>query len=543
MKFGVDYRRLSSSVLGGPSDNGLWYAQVPFFNDIPSADSGNPAFTFVQDTLPVTFLFRNLGAFAQDTWRISRRLTATYGVRWDVDFSPSTVRGPDLSAVTGFNLGNLSTLALAPVGTSPYPTKWTNLAPRAGIAYQLREQENWQTVIRGGFGVFYDLSSAETGNIYNGGGYPYGGYSILSTSFPPPGSAAAAPPIVPPTADNGATLYAVNPALKSPYTLEWNVAIEQALGKGQTLTTTYVGSVGRRLLQTANIMFPATGAYNFAAADLTTNAGSSSYNALQTQFQRRLSHGLQALASYTWSHSIDTGSAGSVGDPQNALSLFDSNENRGSSSFDIRQTFTSGITYALPKPFHNALAAAALHGWSIDSIIQARTAPPVNIYYSSLNALTNGFAAAIRPDLVPGQPLYLYGSGYPGGKAINPAAFAPPPLDPNTGAPISQGDLSRNLLRGFGMFQWDLGIHREFALHERWKLQFRAELFNIINHPNFAPPVGDLGAPGALNPQFGVSTQNLAQGLSGGGIGNGAFDPLYQIGGPRSVQLAMKLMF
>ena len=543
LKFGVDYRRLSPAVLGGPADNGLWYSYLPDFPDIPSADGGIPGFSFVQVTLPVTFLFRNLGAFAQDTWKVTPRLTLTYGIRWDVDFSPATVSGPDLSAVTGFNLANLSNLALAPAGTPPYATKWANLAPRIGAAYQVRSNDRWQTVVRGGFGVFYDLSSSETGNIYNGGNYPYGSYSLPAGNFPLPVSALAPPPVVPPSLANGETLYAVNPNMRLPYTLEWNLAIEQSLGREQVLRTSYVGADGERLLQTANIVFPATGSYNFAAANLVTNAGISRYNALQVQYQRRLSKGLQAMASYSWAHSIDTGSSGSTGDPSNALALLNSHDNRGNSSFDIRQTLTSGVTYQLPGSWSNAFAKSILGGWSLESILQARTAPPLNIYYSALGALTNGFAAATRPDTVPGLPFYLYGSGYPGGKALDPAAFAPPPLDPTTGDPTAQGDLARNALRGFGMVQWDVGIHREFSLRESLKLQFRAELFNGLNHPNFAPPVGDLGSPGALNPQFGLSVQNLAQGLSSNGIGNGGFDPLYQIGGPRSIQLALKLAF
>jgi hypothetical protein len=179
----------------------------------------------------------------------------------------------------------------------------------------------------------------------------------------------------------------------------------------------------------------------------------------------------------------------------------------------------------------------------LDTILTARSAPPVFVYYAELSTLAAGFAAGARPDVVPGEPFYLYGAQYPGGKALNPAALTSPPLDPNTGLPLRQGDLARNMLRGFGALQWDLGIHRDFLIREGLKLQFRAELFNAINHPNFASPIGDLGAPGALNPQFGISTQNLAQGLSSNGIGNGAFNPLYQIGSPRSVQLALKMTF
>ena len=98
-----------------------------------------------------------------------------------------------------------------------------------------------------------------------------------------------------------------------------------------------------------------------------------------------------------------------------------------------------------------------------------------------------GFTTQVRPDLVPGQPLILFASTYPGGRALNPAAFVNPPEDAD-GNPIRQGTLGRNALRGFGLTQWDFAIHRHFPIHDSLKLEFRAELFNVLNHPNFAPP-------------------------------------------------------
>jgi hypothetical protein len=167
--------------------------------------------------------------------------------------------------------------------------------------------------------------------------------------------------------------------------------------------------------------------------------------------------------------------------------------------------------------------------------------------------LTNGFNPDIRPDITPGIPLYLYGSQFPGDKAINnmPGAvpggcpngspsvgpFCDPPVDANFNA-IRQGTLGRNVVRGFGLFQWDLGVHRDFAIYESVKLEFRAEMFNLLNHPNFAPPVGDI-----TSPDFGRSTEMLGQQLSGGSLGTGGFSSLYQIGGPRSMQVALKLTF
>jgi hypothetical protein len=124
----------------------------------------------------------------------------------------------------------------------------------------------------------------------------------------------------------------------------------------------------------------------------------------------------------------------------------------------------------------------------------------------------------------------LYGSGYPGGKIFNKAAFTAPP----TG---QQGNLGRNVLRGFGAWQADIAIQRQFSLTERVALRFRGEFFNIFNHPNFGPPDNTL-----TDATFGYSTQMLASSLGSGGA-NGGFNPLYQIGGPRSVQLALKLIF
>jgi hypothetical protein len=539
LKFGVDYRRLSPRF--GPAA----YNQQAYFLDIPSAEAGTPnGGAVVLSSLPATFLFRNLGVFAQDTWHIAPRLTATYGLRWDVDFVPSSISGPKFNAVTGFNLSNLSNLALLPPGTPPYKTKWGNLAPRIGLAYQVSESQLWQTVLRGGFGVFYDLASSEAGNNAAPNSYPFGSFAVPSGNFPFSPAAAAPAPIVSPSASNPGLLYAFDPNLGLPHTLQWNVAVEQALGKQQTLSISYVGAAGRRLIQTAAIPLPPS----FVVAQLVTNAGTSDYDALQLQFQRRLSRGLQALASYSWSHSLDTGSAGSFGNASNALSALNSNVNRGPSDFDVRNAFSMALTYDVPAPHRNALATAVLRGWSTENIIQARSAPPVDVFYGAVlfGQLASGFQTNVRPDVIAGQSFYLNGPQYPGGRAFNPAAFTFPPLTPAgcvpgvtpSCYPTRQGDLSRNALRGFGSTQWDFAVHREFLLHESLKLQFRAELFNVLNHPNFGPPDGSL-----TDPQFGQSTATLGRSLAGGNLGSGAFDPLYQLGGPRSIQFGLKLSF
>ena len=535
LKFGIDFRRLS------PESDPVAYQQANIFGDVPSTEIGSAQYNFLTLSRPATLLFRNLGIFAQDTWHIVPRLTLTYGLRWDVDFVPSSINGPSFNAVTGFDLGNLSTLALAPAGTPPYGTAYGNVAPRIGLAYQMSQNPNRQRVLRGGFGVFYDLATSEAGNLLSFTTYPFGASAFISPgAFPLSATAGVPPPIIVPTATDPGALFAFDPHLKAPHALQWNIALEQSLGQQQTITASYIGSVGRRLLQTALIFSPNP---NLTAAQLVTNAGTSDYNSLQLQFQRRLYAGLQALASYTWSHSIDTASAGSIGNGSNGLSALNSNVNRGPSDFDRRNAFSMALTYDVPSPQWDAFANALLRGWSTENVVQAQSAPPVDVYYGYIGELSNGFSTNPRPDVVPGQPFYFYGSQYPGGKAFNSNAFTPPALDPVSGLPLSQGNLSRNALRGFGVAQWDFAVHRDFPIHESVKVQFRAEMFNVLNHPNFGPPSGNLELPSAINPQFGLSTQMLGQSLAGGNLGSGAFSPLYQVGGPRSIQLALKLFF
>jgi hypothetical protein len=537
LKFGVDFRRLT------PSYGNAVYFQNPNFTDVPSTAMGDLFFAPVQAGSGASYVFHNLGAYAQDSWRITERLTITYGLRWDLDFAPSST--PPFLSVVGFNLKDLSNLALEPSGTAPFRTTYGNAAPRIGLAYRLRESQNWQTVVRGGFGIFYDLATSEIGNSVNPSNFPFGatkfaiGSAAGGTSTFPLSPADAAPPAITPANLQVFGAGGVfDPHLELPYALQWNITLEQALGAQQTLSASYIGSAGRRLLQTALVIAPSA---TFAHVSLTANTGTSDYDSLQLQFRRRLSKGLQALASYSWSHSIDTGSAGSIGVFQNVLTSSTSNANRGPSDFDIRNGFSAAMTWDIPGPKTNAVMKALLHRWSIENVAQARSAPPVTVVgpFSAFSV----FAAQVRPDVKPGVPLYLFGSQCvqtapaafgqpcPGGKGFNPNAFTLPPSG-------QQGDLGRNALRAFGAWQWDSAVHRDFAIRESLKLQFRAEMFNILNHPNFAPPVSTLGSS-----QFGLSTQTLGSYLAGLNIGSGAFNPLYQIGGPRSVQFGLKVQF
>lgn len=535
VKFGLDFRRLS------PEIDPARYTQTAFFADVPSSMTGTGASGSVSSVNDVTLLFRNLGAYAQDTWHVSPRLTLTYGLRWDVDFAPAVLNGPAIPAITGYSPPDFSSLAIAPAGTPPFKTTYGNIAPRIGVAYQILQTPAWKTVLRGGFGEFYDLVSAETGNLVASQYPPFGAFSstFFSGAFPF-SSVQVAPLPIPPTGTL-AEFEVFNPHLSLPYTLQWNVTLEQSLGKVQTVSAAYVGAAGRRLLQTTLFAappptFPSTP--NFVVGAFIDNTASSDYHSLQLQFRRRLADRLQALVSYTWSHSMDNGSASSSANLSNTGSFGSSGGNRGNSDFDVRNTGTVGLTYDLPMPKGNRWTRALLRGWSTENFFLARSAPPVSVSDVNFFLLAGGNYTAVRPDVVLGQPFFLSGSQYPGGKALNPAAFQDPPTDPTTGNPVRQGNLPRNVLRGFGAAQWDFAMHRDFRICEPVTLQFRSEMFNVLNHPNFGPPNGRFGSGG-----FGLSTQMLNQSLSSGGQGTGGFSPLYQIGGPRSIQLALKLLF
>jgi hypothetical protein len=288
---------------------------------------------------------------------------------------------------------------------------------------------------------------------------------------------------------------------------------------------TYIGAIGRDLLRSTSL-------YNvnpsFQFVSVTGNSATSDYHALQLKVQRRLSRGLQALGSYTFSHSIDSSSTDAQAYLNTPSAFASSNVDRGDSDFDIRHSFTAGVTYALHPQGLHSVVHAIFSGWSLDGFILARSAPPVDavgaLYFAA------GTALYPRPNVNPGVPLELNGAGYPGGKIFNKAAFGTPPVG-------QQGNFGRNVLRGFGASQTDVGLQRIFRVSDKAGLRFRAEFFNILNHPNFGSPNNSL-----TSPLFGRSTQTLANGLGSGGA-SGGFNPLYQIGGPRSIQLALKLQF
>jgi hypothetical protein len=520
LKFGVDYRWLA------PFESPFSYRQFIAFSGLTAAPGG--ALSGLAQTAATigaegdALLTRNFSLYGQDTWKVTPRFTLTYGLRWDVN-PPLKGKNAENDPFTVTSL-DPATIALAPRGTPLYDTTYGNLAPRVGIAWQLGGRPSWGTVLRAGFGIFYDLGQGSLGGASNY--FPYVATRILPglTPFPLSPQNAMAPPIT--TSPPAGTLVVSDPHLKLPRSYQWNVALEQSLGGSQSVSVSYIGAIGRDVLRETQLSNLNS---NFPNISYTSGTATSDYHAVQVKFERRLSRGLQALASYSFAHSIDSSSTDAFATRLNTpASLANPNIDRGDSDYDIRHSSTAGVTYDLPSVGQQRAVREILGGWSLDGFVLARSAPPVNVVGTLFTGA--GISLYPRPNLNPGVPLELFGSGYPGGKIFNKAAFAAAPAG-------QQGNFGRNVLRGFDAVQADLGVQRNFRVTENAGLRFRAEFFNILNHPDFANPTNTL-----TSGLFGRSTQTLANGLGSGGA-NGGFNPLYQIGGPRSIQVALKLQF
>src|SRR5713101_250892 len=515
-KFGADYRRLAPFAQNPTS-------RAPYIYLSRARVTSNTALMTPTASAPAYPLYMNFSAFAQDQWRVSQRLSLSFGLRWEVNPAPGANRGLKPYTIQG---SSPDTWSLAPQGTPLWQTTWYNFAPRLGVAYILSNSLGRETVVRAGGGVFFDTGQQLGSEGYiNGPGFAAFG-ATRTLSFPG-NPAALIPPIVnPPVPPFGSVVvFGFAPHLQLPYTLHWNASIEQALGKSQALTLSYVGSHATRLLQ-RNFFQPNNP--NITFVYFVQNRLTSDYDALQVQVRRRLSHGLTALGSYTWSHCLDYGS-------QNLVYGYQ----RGNCDFDVRHNLSAAFSYDLPGVGHNQFVAAVLHHWGIDDRVSARTAFPITLHGNEIFDPVTGEAMESGLNLVSNQPIYLYGAnctsvlqglgdlapgkGCPGGRAINPQAF--------TNVSSGLGNAPRNFARGFGAWQMNLAIRRDFPIREGLQLQFRAEAFNIFNHANF----------GSINASFGQKTFGQATGTLANSLG--ALSPLYQQGGPRSIQFALKLVF
>ena len=316
--------------------------------------------------------------------------------------------------------------------------------------------------------------------------------------------------------------YGFSSDLRLPVANRWSASLERELPRHGVLQVSYSGMSSANLLRIETALNPSPDLPNLAQLLFATSHGTAVYHGLNAVYRRPFAGGLQGQVAYSWSHAIDTGSSDS--------SLFliapgvSARNDRGDSSFDARQTVTAAILYTTPalRPFRGLS-----RGWAVGTFFYSRTAFPVDVLASES---LEGFAIAnLRPNLVPGLPLWISNANVAGGRQLNPAAFAPASAIPGT--------LGRDTVRGFGMWEADCSAGRSFALREKLRLTFRAEAYNVFNHPQFADPM-----PYLSNPMFGQSGSSLNL-MMGSGSPISGQSPAFQMGGPRSLQLSLRLGF
>lgn len=399
-----------------------------------------------------------------------------------------------------------------PNADTPYntPTRCC-FAPRAGLAARLLQVNGHPLVFRVGGGLFYDRGgqtwSSQSGP-YGIGSQVFAGPLALGQATPAMAAFLTSAPMVPPLNN----ILGIDANLQLPYTIQFSAELEQALSSHDTISFGYIGNRARHLARQYQLNLSGQST-TLGTVYYFRNDATSDYNSLQVLYQRRTRSGFLAQVGYTLSHAIDVDS----------LDGFNGRTSqRASANFDIRQQITTQLAYALPRigghlgPFTN--------NWRLALNLIARSAPPLSV---NGNIYTNptGLQYFGGVNSVPGVPIWINDALAPGGKRINPQAFTIPPAG-------TVGALQRNFLRGFGAFQADVSLTRDFPLWERLRLSIRADAFNLLNHPNFGAVNVNLATPATFGRATGMLNNNL-----------GSLSPLFQYGGPRTMQLHLKLSF
>ncbi len=502
----------------------------------------------------------NAGYF-QDTLRWSPQLTFNLGLRWDYFgvFSEKNNLLSNFSPATG----------LVQVGSAGLPRlygrDWNNFSPRLGLAWNIRG--NGRTVVRAGWGMFYDAFSQD----FFAGQLPFNTFNP-GPAFNPVGPA----PILfsfstVPTIQNGVPIFsdfldsdvfAVDPNLRTPYVQNYNFNIQRELFRNGVLEVGYVGSHGTKLFRYRDINQPVnpsvssarpfdngpfapSGGTFFYVNQLETTANSN-YNALQTSFSLRDRHGFTSQVIYTWSHSIDNASDGQdyVANATQPDNSYRTDLEKANSNFDSRHRFVVTANYALPNLWQSHPRLGK--GWQLNTALTIRSGNPFHLtLFDDYNNTGEFFP---RPDLI-GDP--YAGTNSPD-RFINLSAFKVPcTLDPTGDGSAAScipgtwhfGSLGRNALRGPGYHNVDFSVFKDTPLTEKLRLQLRAEIFNIFNHPNFSNP---------LLPSFAADMTSSVDPVTGRGTGFlpitvtpdvGIGNPFLGGGGSRNIQLALKLIF
>ncbi len=509
-RIGIDQRRVAANLTpAGLSVLADFFTRDSIVNNAASD-------LVISKSLPANPILEEFSAFAEDEWKVSPTLNLSLGLRWDVNPAPKGQHGQDAYTVLG-NVNQPATLQLAPRGTPLWQTSWYAFAPRFGAAWVARNEPGKELIVRAGGGVFFDTGTQPALKAFQGIGFTTYAHFLDAPVPATPAQIDFSDTVAPPYSNMEAFAFA--PHRQLPYSWQWNLGMEQALGKNQSITFSYVGASGRRLLQEqrTNVgrLNPEFGNVSYFPSGITSN-----FQSLQTKFQRTLPRGLEALASYTWAHSFDYGST----DPFFPLKY-------GNSDLDVRQNLEAAAFWSSPEAGHRFFSRRRLReGWNLDARLIARTGFPVDLLGNFFFDPVTGRPYYSGVNLTAGLPLYLHDSQYPGGRIFNGGVNATNPAFslPDGG---QQGDAPRNLVRGFGTVQGNFAVRQTLRVHDQLNLQFRVEIFNVFNHPSF----GYID-PSLSDAFFGQSTKMLDQSF-------GASGALYNQGGPRVVQLGIKLAF
>lgn len=502
----------------------------------------------LRDTEPLDRYTWYLAGFIQDDWKISPTLTLNLGLRWETD-TPITdknnrMNGFDPAAINPVS-GTPGVVRFAGIGgwpKQPYETDWNNFGPRFGFAWRPGGSDLW--VVRGGYGIFYEHpfahgapSSASLGfersaglSTPDNGVTPafYLGQGVPGVNLTTPerddtfGAVRVGQPVT-----TNITFYERN--RRAGYAQHFNLGIQRQLAGNMVVEVSYLGNLGRKMPVAnlnmnqvppdrmgpgaAQVLRPFPQFNNVAIAF--PSLGVNSYHAGVLKMEKRFSHGVSFLGSYTWARNIgnlDEAGSGSLGDNQQYQDYYNRRLDKGPMATDVVHRFVASSLFDLPFGRNrlwltSGVLSQILGGWTIGSIMNMQSGGPftVTMQTNTTNAFSAGGLRAnvLRDPNLPAGERTL-------SRWFDTAAFEAPP-------PYTFGNAGRGILRADGRVNFDFSINKNFNFTERSYLQFRGELFNAFNHPDFGLP-------------------NRSMGSSGFGTITGATDP-------RTVQLGLRFVF
>jgi hypothetical protein len=544
LKFGGEFKHEEFTIFQPAEPRGQLGFEPLFTDNAGAPGSGGAGLASFLVGLPDSGAITNLhnvdyvrpdfSFYVQDDFKVSSRLTLNLGVRYDLfmpvmekynaegtfDLATGTLYVPkgQTAQLTPIIQSIVPISATAPRGL--VPVNKTNIAPRIGFAYKAADK----LVLRGGYGIFF-------------AGYETGPWSNPSPAFNPPFfvTESFTVPCPSPSANpaagqldcriprlnnfsngfpsdalsnpNTPQLLGLDPHIRTPYMQQWHLSAQYELPFDTMLEIGYGGSKGTKLYTFFDGNEPtpttdSTAAYAprrpvpviDSSISVFSSAGNSSYNSLQARAEKRFSHGVSLIASYTWGHSLDNESAANLGSNNNSGPRFfraDPGWERGNSDFDIRQRFVLGYIWELPfgrgKRFGPGTGSAlnqVMGGWQVSGITTISSGNWLTI--TDGNGNFSNSTGGQRPDLVSGQS--ANGKPCVAGTFFNTCAFTDPPLG-------SFGNAGRNIVQGPGFQVWDMSLLKVFPIREKSRVEFRAEFFNLPNHTNFTPSCAYCASP------------------------------------------------